>query len=163
MIRSVLLVAGAPLAIFALSLGLWLQTGARQREAEAVATRLAHALSHPAPAPVAEGVALLVPGATPGLAGAALQSRVRSLAAESGAEVLQLESAAPEAAPPLARLPLTLHLRATEPQVAALIQALETARPLIRIDRLDLRGEGQEAGVLDATLALSAWSAEVKP
>ncbi len=162
-LRALALVLLAPLALAVLTAALTFEALAARSQAAALQDRLARAVARPLGDPVLQGQALLVPGDSPGLAASAFQAAVRAAALAAGSEVLQVESAPVEAAPPLARLSLTLRLRGSEAQIVATLAALEAATPLVRIDRLDLQGEGQEGGPLTATLLLSAWSAEVKP
>lgn len=162
-LRSLAFVILAPLVLLGISASLVLQALDATSAAAALQEKLAHAVSRPVADPVTRGTALLVPGTSAGMAASAFQAAVRRLASGAGAEVVQVESAPMEPAPPLSLLHLTVHLRGTEAQIVAALAALETAEPLIRTDRLDLQGDGQENGVLSATLQLSAWSAEVRP
>lgn len=162
-LRAFALVVLAPVLLCGLAAGLVVQAIDTRAQAGALQDRLARAMDRPLAEPVTRGTALLVPGQSAGLASAAFQALVKALTEAAGAELVQVEAAPPDPEPPLSRLHLTVRLRGAEGQIASSLSALETATPMIRIDRLDLQGEGQEAGVLTATLTLSAWAAEVTP
>jgi hypothetical protein len=159
-LRALLVVAMAPFVVLGLGAGLWWQADSEAAHAAAVQARLSHALSRPAPAPEAEAMALLVPGETVGLAGSAFQALVLAAVQPTGAGVVEVAAGPADAAAPLTRLHLALSLTATEPQLAAVVLALEGAVPLITVDRLDVQADG--AG-LSARLALSAWAGKVVP
>lgn len=160
--RALALIILAPLVALALAAGLALDARDAAQRAETAQARLAHALSRPARAPGAEAQALLVPGATAGLAGSALQALVLAAVAPSGAEVVQVAAGAVADEGPLTRLRLSLDLRGTEPQLVLALLALEGAVPLVAVDRLDLQAAGED-GTLQARLDLSAWAGKVAP
>lgn len=160
--RDLAVVVLAPVVVLALALGLWWQAGQAQVRADAAEDRLAHALSRPARAPEAEAVALLVPGATVGLAGSALQALVLAAVQPSGVQVSEVTMGGAVDEAPLTRLGLTLQITGSEPQIVTALLALEGAVPLVRVDRLDVQSAGEGFG-LAATLVLSAWAGQVAP
>lgn len=161
---------GATLLLFALPamalvLGaVMLVTADRARsEAAAAQGRLAAAMVRPAEDPDLQAARLLVPGETAGLGAAALQAVILERVQSPGLTVQQIESngVAPEGA--LMRLRATLRLQGSEAQIMSAVMAIEGAEPLLFIDRLEFRGQGQEDGAINAELAISAYAGPFQP
>lgn len=122
--------------------------------------RLQAALKQRPQEPVVQAAALLVPGATAGLAASALQAQV--LALVSGVEVQQIEARGAEPAGALTRLPVNLRLAGPEDAVMQAVIALEQAEPLIFVDALRVTAAGN-GGPMAVEIDLSAYAGKVSP
>ena len=141
-------------AVLALAAAAYLTENADRAQA-----RLQAALDHRPDDPVAQATALMVPGATVGLAESALQAQV--LALVTGAEVLQIDARGVEAEGALTRLRLGLRLSGDEAGLMRSLMALEATEPLIFVDALRVTGEA--GGTLTAEIDLSAYSGKIAP
>lgn len=151
LLPAVFAMAGAVLTLGAAAL---LTANADQAQA-----KLQAALDHRPDDPVAQATELLVPGATVGLAGSALQARV--LALVSGGDVQQIEARGAEAEGALTRLRVALRLSGDETGPMRSLMARETAEPLIFVDALRVTGGG--TGPLIAEIDLSAYAGKIAP
>jgi predicted Zn-dependent protease len=158
--RALVILALPPVLAILLALA-GLAYAARQGAmADAAQARLDSALARRPDEPVVQAAALLVPGATAGLAASALQARILGLIPD--VEVQQIEARGTEAAGDLTRLRVNLRLTGAEaPALQALI-ALEAATPLIFVDALRVTGQGDGA-TLAVDLDLSAYAGKVAP
>ncbi|MBI1171978.1 hypothetical protein GC209_11290 [bacterium] len=158
--RALILLLVPPGLAVLLALGALWAAAVLTFDADAAQARLQAALDHRPAEPVVQAAALLVPGATAGLAASALQARV--LALVQGAEVQQIESRGAEAEGALTRLRVNLRLSGDEAGIMQTLIALEAAEPLIFVDALRASGPG-DTGRLAAEIDLSAFAGKVAP
>lgn len=158
--RALLVVLIPPLVAVALALVVLVYAAGVSQTADAAQARLQLALDRRPVEPVVRAAPLLVPGATTGLAGSALQARV--LALVRGADVQQIEARGTEDAGALTRLRVNLRLAGDEAEVMQTLIALEQAEPLIFVDALRVTGQG-DGGALAVEIDLSAYAAKVVP
>ncbi len=160
-LRHALMLLMIPLAVAMLlavaAFAFAVQAGQTADEAQA---RLQQALDRRPAEPVVQAAALLVPGATAGLAASALQARVLNLV--TGATVQQIEARGAEAEGALTRLRVNLRLAGEEASVMQTLIALEQAQPLIFVDALRITGQG-DGGSLAVEMDLSAYAGKVVP
>lgn len=147
--------AAAMVALAALAVAATLSAGA-----DAAQARLQAALDHRPAEPVVQAAALLVPGATVGLAGSSLQARVLALVQNADVQQIEARGAEPEGA--LTRLRVNLRLSGFETGIMQTLIALEAAEPLIFVDGLRVSGPG-DTGRLAVELDLSAYAGRVAP
>lgn len=84
-----------------------------------------------------------IAGKTQALATAALQDRVRSVMQKAGGDVRSTQSLPAENVDGLIRVGLRVQMLATIRQVREILRALETGRPLLFVEELELRGRLQ--------------------
>ncbi len=84
----------------------------------------------------------LLPGSTDALAGAALQERLQTMAAQAEAPISSAEVLPTiEAGSSLRRIGVRISVRATMANVARLLAAIERASPRMLVDELELHGQ----------------------
>lgn len=161
LIRAVLIVLAPPVLALLLGLAALAHAVRQGALADAAQARLDQALARRPEEPVVQAAALLVPGATAGLAASALQARILGLV--PGVGVQQIEARGTEPAGNLTRLRVTLRLSGEEAAVLQALIALEAATPLIFVDALRVTGSGDGSTTLAVEMDLSAYAGKISP
>lgn len=92
-----------------------------------------------------DAAGLFLPDSTPGSAGAILQSRLISLTAKAGGRVASARVAAPTEQDRLKRISVEISAEVKVNGLRDLLYAVETAKPLMVVDRLGVRRIAPEA------------------
>lgn len=161
--NPLLTLAAVPLLTLVLGLCATLASTAYQRAAGSALSSLAKARQTANSNPAGQAAKTLISGDTVGLAQSALQSLVLQRLGPTGLVPDRIDPATPEVQGVLTRLPLTLALSGSEPQIMAAVLALEQTVPLLHLDLISIDGQGVEGGILQAEIAVSAFAAGVKP
>lgn len=82
----------------------------------------------------------VVPGGNEAEAITQAQAQVDRLLKEQGVALESIQAGTPQPAGPLRKISLDLRANGTEPKVVAFLAAAEQAKPILRVDRLILRG-----------------------
>ena len=160
---ALLTVCLPPVLVLALAGATSLVAHRSQHAASLAHEQLAQTLRTAPQNPDTQAAQLLIAGDTAGLAAAKLQAQILDQVQLAGLQVQQIESKGYEPAGALTKLLALGTFQGTEAQLMAALIDFEKAEPLLFTDRLRLDGMGQEAGLLRAEIAFSAFAGQVHP
>lgn len=97
---------------------------------------------------------LLLPASSDAIAAATLQSTIKDLVAQGGASLSSTEILPPQNEDRFRRVGIHISFSGDQRLLTTVLGGIETARPLLFVDDLDIRGTGQP-GVADPTLTVA--------
>ncbi len=155
--RAALVLFAAPVVLVLLAAGLWLAALAEAERADGLGLALSQALARQPQAPAVRAAGLLLPGQSAGLQASALQEELIGLAA--GVDLRQVEMRGTTAEGALTRRSAHLSFTAAEAPAMQLILALETARPLVFVDALQVTAAEDGSLTVEADVSALAGGA----